>query len=247
MLVTVSFSHCCHSGNCRSFFAPLSHRTADICTLDLRTFVSFAFLARSHCWPSHIWLRTGVVRTFVFRTLVVQAYFQRKGQAWQTCNKSRILLRGCFFFFAYSNDVKIFRLIRNKAHHSSCRPQRQSFHRSLENAWTWAKENSKTEKIDPQDEVVNPRAFLCQRREERPPEHSSVRDGKKGLPSIPLSETGRKASRASRFHKNGYRLFLVKKCFSGPRQVERHVVQMYNTIYRALYLFSDSSTTADSQ
>ena len=66
-------SHCWHSHCCRTFFAPMSHRTAGIRTFDIRTLVSFALLAPSHCWHSHCWLRTGVVRTSVFRTLVVQA------------------------------------------------------------------------------------------------------------------------------------------------------------------------------
>ena len=72
---TVSFSHCCHSHCCRTFLAPMSHRTAGIRTSisDIRTLVSIALLTLSHCWHSHCWLRTGVVRTFVFRTLVVQA------------------------------------------------------------------------------------------------------------------------------------------------------------------------------
>ena len=66
-------SHCWHSHCCRTFFAPMSHRTAGIRTFDIRTLVSFALLTPSHCWHSHCWLRTGVVRTSVFRTLVVQA------------------------------------------------------------------------------------------------------------------------------------------------------------------------------
>ena len=66
-------SHCWHSHCCRTFFAPMSHRTAGIRTFDIRTLVSFALLTLSHCWHSHCWLRTGVVRTSVFRTLVVQA------------------------------------------------------------------------------------------------------------------------------------------------------------------------------
>ena len=68
-------SHCWHSHCCRTFFAPMSHRTAGIRTFDIRTLVSFALLTPSHCWHSHCWLRTGVVRTSVFRTLVVQAVF----------------------------------------------------------------------------------------------------------------------------------------------------------------------------
>ena len=66
-------SHCWHSHCCRTFFAPMSHRTAGIRTFDIRTLVSFALLTPSHRWHSHCWLRTGVVRTSVFRTLVVQA------------------------------------------------------------------------------------------------------------------------------------------------------------------------------
>ena len=66
-------SHCWHSHCCRTFFAPMSHRSAGIRTFDIRTLVSFALLTPSHCWHSHCWLRTGVVRTSVFRTLVVQA------------------------------------------------------------------------------------------------------------------------------------------------------------------------------
>ena len=66
-------SHCWHSHCCRTFFAPMSHRTAGIRTFGIRTLVSFALLTPSHCWHSHCWLRTGVVRTSVFRTLVVQA------------------------------------------------------------------------------------------------------------------------------------------------------------------------------
>ena len=66
-------SHCWHSHCCRTFFAPMSHRTAGIRTVGIRTLVSFALLTPSHCWHSHCWLRTGVVRTSVFRTLVVQA------------------------------------------------------------------------------------------------------------------------------------------------------------------------------
>ena len=66
-------SHCWHSHCCRTFFAPMSNRTAGIRTFDIRTLVSFALLTPSHRWHSHCWLRTGVVRTSVFRTLVVQA------------------------------------------------------------------------------------------------------------------------------------------------------------------------------
>ena len=51
----------------------MSHRTARIRTVGIRTLVSFALLTPSHCWHSHCWLRTGVIRTSVFRTLVVQA------------------------------------------------------------------------------------------------------------------------------------------------------------------------------
>ena len=69
-------SHCWHSHCCRTFFAPMSHRTAGIRTVGIRTLVSFALLTPSHCWHSHCWLRTGVVRTSVFRTLVVQACVQ---------------------------------------------------------------------------------------------------------------------------------------------------------------------------
>ena len=71
-------SHCWHSHCCRTFFAPMSHRTAGIRTFDIRTLVSFALLTPSHCWHSHCWLRTGVVRTSVFRTLVAQAISSQK-------------------------------------------------------------------------------------------------------------------------------------------------------------------------
>ena len=37
---TVSFSHCC-----RTFFAPMTHCTAGICTFDIRTVDPFALLA----------------------------------------------------------------------------------------------------------------------------------------------------------------------------------------------------------
>ena len=49
-------SHRCHSHCCRTFFAPMSHRTAGIRTIDIRTLVS------SHCWP----FRTVGIRTVGF-------------------------------------------------------------------------------------------------------------------------------------------------------------------------------------
>ena len=59
---TVLFSHCCHSHCCRTFFAPMSHRTAGMtfALLSLRTVDPFALLAfallASHWCRSHFCL-----------------------------------------------------------------------------------------------------------------------------------------------------------------------------------------------
>ena len=93
----VSFSHCCHSHTCRTFFAPMSHRTAGIRTFGIRTLVSFALLTLSHCWHSHCWLRTGVVRTlrYIKETfgLFVNFEFLTEMGSWDTDQSIPVGLR----------------------------------------------------------------------------------------------------------------------------------------------------------
>ena len=112
-------SHCWHSHCCRTFFAPMSHRTAGIRTFDIRTLVSFALLTPSHCWHSHCWLRTGVVRTSVFRTLVVQAS-ARMATRWSSHRPSLSIWYRSLHVSSSANDsVKTFTGAHSRRPHHS--------------------------------------------------------------------------------------------------------------------------------